>query len=114
MGLPTKDKLEKPIFDYEKKLFDILFSSSQDFNRHDFKNKHLWVKKATGFGITEFMLRFMGRLCLKDNVFRNSQACIFTGSDIHIAIKLIKTFKDIFEAKLGINFDNKETVPKLN
>ena len=30
-------------------------------------NKHLWIKKATGLGISEFMLRFMAWLCLKDN-----------------------------------------------
>ena len=28
-----------------------------------FQDKHLWVKKATGLGITEFMLRIMGWLC---------------------------------------------------
>lgn len=31
---------------------------------YDFKKKHLFVKKATGLGITEFMLRFMCWLCL--------------------------------------------------
>jgi hypothetical protein len=29
-------------------------------------NKHLWIKKATGLGVSEFMLRFMAWLCLKD------------------------------------------------
>ena len=40
--------------------------------------------------------------------------CIVTGPNIDIAIKLIKRFKGIFEPKLGINFDNKETVLELN
>jgi hypothetical protein len=31
------------------------------------RNKHLWIKKATGLGISEFMLRFMAWLCLRDN-----------------------------------------------
>ena len=97
VGLPTKDKLEKPMFDYEKNLFDILFPESQSINKLDFKHKHLWVKKATGLGITEFMLRLMAWLCLKDNDFRNSQMCIVTGPNIDIAIKLIKRFKGIFE-----------------
>jgi hypothetical protein len=30
-------------------------------------NKHLWIKKATGLGVSEFMLRFMAWLCLKYN-----------------------------------------------
>ena len=114
VGLPTKDKLENPMFDYEKKLFDVLFPSTQDLIREDFKHKHLWVKKATGLGITEFMLRLMAWLCLKDNNFRNSQMCIVTGPNIDIAIKLIKRFKGIFEPKLRITFDNKETVLELN
>jgi len=32
-------------------------------------HKHVWVKKATGLGVSEFMLRFMAWLCLKDNAF---------------------------------------------
>jgi hypothetical protein len=36
-------------------------------------NKHLWIKKATGLDISEFMLRFIARLCLKDNTLSGSQ-----------------------------------------
>ena len=39
----------------------------------DFKDKHLWVKKATGLGVTEFMLRLIAWLCTKDDSFTNSQ-----------------------------------------
>jgi late competence protein required for DNA uptake (superfamily II DNA/RNA helicase) len=78
------------------------------------KDKHLWIKKATGLGVTEFMLRFMAWLCVKDDYYRNSQMCIVTGPNIDIAIKLIKRLKSIFEPKLNIIFDNKETVIELN
>ena len=47
IGLPTKEGLEKPIFDYQELLYDDLLSS--DFwipLNHDFKDKHLWIKKA--------------------------------------------------------------------
>src|SRR3989440_12493369 len=60
IGLPTKDGLEKPIFDYQELLYEALLLS--DFCNplnHDFKDKHLWIKKATGLGVTEFFLRFM-------------------------------------------------------
>jgi hypothetical protein len=30
-------------------------------------DRHLWIKKATGLGVSEFMLRFMAWLCLKDD-----------------------------------------------
>jgi hypothetical protein len=65
IGLPKKDGLEKPIFDYQQLLYEALLSP--DFCNplnHSFKDKHLWIKKATGLGVTEFFLRFMAWLCL--------------------------------------------------
>src|SRR5919108_1556913 len=104
------------MFDYEKLLYDSLLI--QDFSnplQHTFKHKHLWVKKATGLGVTEFFLRFMAWLCLcNNNDCRNSQMCIVTGPDQELAIKLVKQMKGLFEEKLGITFANKETVLELN
>jgi hypothetical protein len=111
VGLPVKDKKEYPLFDYEKLLFDQLFTNGQSFT---FKDKHLWILKSTGLGITEFFLRLLGWLCTKDDTFEGAQACIVTGPNIDIAIKLIKRLKAIFESKLGVTFDNKETVLELN
>ena len=88
-------------------MYDSLLQVS--YKKYDnFKDKHLWIKKATGLGITEFMLRFMAWLCVYDNSYRNSQMCIVTGPNQDIAIKLIKRLKGIFEAKLGIIFQDKE------
>ena len=87
---------------------------SKDDKTQNFKDKHLWVKKATGLGVTEFMLRMIAWLCTKDAHFVNSQICIVTGPNQDIAIKLIKRLKGIFEPKLGITFQNKETVLELN
>jgi hypothetical protein len=61
-----------------------------------FKDKHIGVKKATGLGVTEFMLRMMAWLCTKDNQWRNCQMCIVTGPNIDMAIKLIKRAKNIY------------------
>jgi hypothetical protein len=58
IGLPQKDGIDKPLYDYEKIIFDALVTPNGN-------NKHLWIKKATGLGISEFMLRFMAWLCLK-------------------------------------------------
>ena len=108
-GLPTKDKKEYPLFDYEKILYDSLLSVDGTF-----KDKHLWVKKATGLGVTEFMLRLMAWLCTRDETFDGSQMCIVTGPNIEMATKLIKRTKGIFEPKLGLTFSNKETVLELH
>ena len=115
IGLPKKETVEKPIFDYERLLYDSLLDNNySNILNHNFKHKHLWVKKATGLGVTEFFLRLMAWLCLINNDYRNSQMCLVTGPNIDIAIKLIKRMKGLFEPKLGVTFDSKETVLELN
>jgi hypothetical protein len=60
IGLPQKDGNDKPLYDYEEIIFDSLVTENG--------NKHLWIKKATGLGISEFMLRFIAWLCFKSAV----------------------------------------------
>ena len=110
VSLPTKNGEEKPLFDYEKLLYDSLF----DNNVNDIRHKHLWVKKSTGLGVTEFFLRLMAWLCLRNDDYKNSQMCIVTGPNIDIAIKLIKRMKGLFQPKLHVTFDSKETLLELN
>jgi hypothetical protein len=138
IGLPKKDGKEFPLFSYEKLLYDALMvpgyinsrpritklgftmeehrekeQRMKDDYLYDFKLKHLWVKKATGLGVTEFMLRFMAWLCLKNDDYKDSQMCIITGPNQDIAIKSIKRMKGLF-TNHGITFDSKETVIELN
>jgi hypothetical protein len=56
IGLPQKDGIDKPLYDYEEIIFDTLVTQVGNIN---LSNKHLWIKKATGLGISELMLRFM-------------------------------------------------------
>src|ERR671919_1557612 len=42
IGLPIKNSKEMPLFDYEQEIFDSLQ-----------ERKQVWIKKATGLGITE-------------------------------------------------------------
>lgn len=117
------------MFDYEKIIFDCLIPPITQQFHHDgstngTKNtdttadttnnnraKHLWIKKATGLGITEFMLRFMAWLCLRDKSLSGSQMCIVTGPRID---GLIDRMKRLFYDKGLLTFDNKETVIDLN
>jgi hypothetical protein len=71
------------------------------------------VKKATGLGITEFFLRLMAWLCLKDNRLSGSPIVIVTGPNIDTSIKLIRRLKALF-SPLNIYFADKETVLELN
>jgi len=110
IGLPQKDGNDKPLYDYEKIIFDTLVSHNG--------GKHLWIKKATGLGVSEFMLRFMAWLCLKDNTLSGSQMCIVTGPRIDLAIALIDRMKKLFSSSskglATTTFNTKETVIELN
>jgi len=114
IGLPKKEGTDKPMFVYERSLYDaLLVAENSNRLNHDFKHKHLWAKKATGLGVTEFMLRLMVWLCLRNNTYVNSQMCIVTGPNQDIAIKLIKRMKTLFEPH-NVLFADKETVLELN
>ena len=102
IGLPRKNGQSYPLFEYEKLVFDTLQN-----------HKHVWIKKATGLGITEFMLRYMAWLCLKDDRLSNSSMCIVTGPRIELAIALIDRMKRLFD-RLHHSFNAKETVIELN
>jgi len=70
-------------------------------------------------GLTEFMLKLMAWLCTHKQTNHsgsngNSQMCIVTGPNIDIATKLIKRLKGIFDTKLGLTFNDKETHLQLN
>jgi hypothetical protein len=107
IGLPQKDGIDKPFYDYEQLIFDFLVTQNS--------NKHLWIKKATGLGISEFMLRFMAWLCLNNSALSGSQMCIVTGPRIDLAIALIDRMKKLFSGTKGLTvFDSKETVIELN
>jgi hypothetical protein len=130
IGLPRKDGKEMPFFDYERLLYNALmlpgyFNSypkgrtnpdypSNNNILYPFKEKHLWILKSTGLGVSEFFLRFMAWLCLRNDDCKNSQMVIVTGPNQELAIKLIKRMKALFVDKLGITFDSKETVLNLN
>jgi len=73
------------MFDYEGDLFKTLMT-----------HRFVWVKKATGLGITEFMLRYIVWLALKDDALNNAQVCIVTGPNWLIGKRLIGRAKGLF------------------
>jgi|SRR5579875_1657750 len=99
VGLPRKNGIPMPLFDYEKKVIDILRNWNDDAGRDArpsrSKQKHLWIKKATGLGITELVIRYMAWLCYRDSSFAGAQMCIVTGPNIDLAKGLIARIKQI-------------------
>lgn len=95
VGLPTKNGKPMPMFDYEKKIFDELNKQGKGAGKQ--KNKHLWLKKATGLGVTEFVLRYMAWLCYRDDKYKDAQMCIVTGPNIELAKVLIRRLRQMCE-----------------
>lgn len=95
------NKLE--YFDYEE---DIATSLEN--------NKKIWIKKATGLGISEVFCRFIAWNCLKDDVWKNNQvdvsAVIITGASQDLTNKIIGRIKNLF----NVDFKTKESVVVLN
>lgn len=88
-----------PIFDYE---LDIIKKLEQ--------GKHLWIKKASGIGITELCLRYICYKSICTSDWDNSQVCIVCGNRIDLAIMLIRRIKRFFP---DVAFDTRETVLEL-
>ena len=90
--------------DYERELSEILE-----------KDKKLWVKKATGLGISEFFTRWIAWNCVKDDEWKNRQiditAIIITGANMDLTKKFIGRIKGLF---MGKEFKSKESLVILN
>lgn len=90
-------------FDYEAELYDILTN-----------NKKVWIKKATGLGMTEALTRWVAWNCLKDDKWKDEQidvSCIFiTGARQELTNQIIGRIKGLFDYE----FKTKESVVILN
>jgi hypothetical protein len=107
VGLPVKGGKAMPMFDYEKKIFKALGRKSAEGR----KDKHVWVKKATGLGVTEFALRYMAWLCYTRD-YAGAQMCIVTGPNKELAKGLILRLKEICRPIEVL--ESKETVAVVN
>ena len=87
IGLPKKDGIDKPIFDYEMQLVNALDN-----------NKSVFVKKARGLGITEILLRYMSWLAVFDSTYHNCRFHIVTGPRINLAEELIDRIRLLFQS----------------
>lgn len=77
------------MFDYEKEIVDNIL-----------QHKRVWIKKATGLGVTECILRLILWLILSRTIWNsttNSYVCIVTGPRIDLAEDLIRRVKIILD-----------------
>ena len=104
MPLNVKTRLHTKIYQYEDDLIEDIL-----------KYRMVWVKKATGLGITEIVNRFIAWLCVRDDTFRDNQidvsVVIFTGTRTRLAVQIIERMKGLFP---DYTFEERETIGYFN
>lgn len=85
IGRPEKNDQLHPIYPYESEVYEELQ-----------KHKYIWIKKATGLGITEFFLRYMAWLALKDDTYAGKMFGIVTGPNEKLAKELVDRIVQFF------------------
>jgi hypothetical protein len=116
VGLPVKDGIELPMFPYEKEVWDALFKPEYENPNNDFKRwKHVWIKKAAGMGITEFVMRLILYLPFAyPGNFRNSQIAIMTGIRMNTAKDIMDRMRNLLYQRLRIFIESSSTHMTIN
>lgn len=103
IGRPEKPGTTGEIYPYEQTILEALVSK-----------KLIWIKKATGLGITEFFLRWIAWKAINDDSWKgteDAQVVIITGQNWETAKGLMRRLKALFPAHL---WTEKETVAIIN
>ena len=98
VGLPIKKGRQHPLYQYELEIEDAMKYW-----------KRIYILKARGIGITEFLLRKFSHMATFDNTYQYNVIPIIVGPNIQLAIDLIDRVKGIFRHKLNWNFPEAET-----
>jgi hypothetical protein len=99
IGLPVKNGKEYPIFDYELDVINKIES-----------NRNIWIKKASGIGATELILRFLTWKILVNNELEYKNIFIVSGTFVHHANSVKVRMQSLFTKNFPlINLDSKFT-----
>jgi hypothetical protein len=83
-GTPMKGSLRMPVLPYQKLLYKMLK-----------EQKHIWIKKSRGLGVTTFMIYWIAHQCLTQYK-PGDRVCIVVGPRIDLAEDWITRFKSLF------------------
>jgi hypothetical protein len=99
IGLPVKNDKEFPIFDYQQLIFNAIEN-----------NRNVWIKKASGIGATEFILRYLTWKTLFNNDLQYKSIFIISGTFVHHANELKVRMENLFRKKFPfLQLDSKFT-----
>ena len=101
-GGPERDGIYHPCYEYEQKLLNEMDMETPDAARKK-KGKCFCVYKATGLGLTEFILLWVLWKSYTDEWFSGKEAMIITGPNVDLAQDLILRSKS-FLLKRGLGY----------
>ena len=101
-GGPERDGVYHPCYAYEQEILDRMQMEELDDERTN-PCKWFCVYKATGLGLTEFILLWIVWKSLTDPWFANKEAMIITGPNVDLARDLILRAKG-FLTKKGLGY----------
>src|SRR5215213_8827532 len=99
VGPPELNGIPTPCFDYE-----------QDVIKNLEAHRYLWVKKATGLGLTQLMCMYIAYRSLTNDDWKDGQVVIICGPRLELATSIVSRIKGLFPE---IRFNTKETFVKL-
>ena len=110
VGLPVKNNIEHGLYDFEQEIIEYLEAD----NPSSPKNKHLYILKSSGLGITTLLLYYIGWKCTTNNDWSNGRVCILTAPRLDLTIDLVDRLKAIFTRKELLQFDSRNTICNIN
>ena len=88
IGLPVKNNKQYPLFDYEKLIYDTIE-----------QNQNIWIKKASGIGATELILRYLTWKILFNNDLEHKSIFIVSGTFLSHANDVKVRMENLFRNK---------------
>ncbi|MDR4491367.1 MAG: hypothetical protein R2685_10780 [Candidatus Nitrosocosmicus sp.] len=100
IGLPVKPdtNLRYPMFEYERLMFEHFIASKENPKSIPDPSYYYLVVKATGLGISEFILRIMAWLAVRNREYNKQRFGVISGTTLTEANVLLERFYDLFYA----------------
>jgi hypothetical protein len=99
IGLPVKNDKEFPIFDYQESIYNAIEN-----------NRNVWIKKASGIGATELILRYLTWKCLVNNDLEYKNIFIISGTFQQHAFDVKVRMENLFRKRFpSMQLDSKFT-----
>jgi hypothetical protein len=97
---PIKNRIEHPLYSWQQEIFDALQ-----------QHKLIAILKARGIGASEFLLRYIMWLCVRNDDMKGKNMAVITGIREDLSLELLRRYRNLLP---DVNWSTRENVAKLN